>query len=529
MWGSALGHPFAMAAASMRLGMGMMQASQAVWWRCFGLPVGGPETPDVDDRRFRHPLWQTPYFYGLEQQYLLGCRFAEDVLEAAALPAEEQPKARFALEIACEAAAPGNYLWGNPEAQLRALETGGASLVRGASHMLDDMRNRGGLPSLADTSTAQLGKDLAVTPGVVVYRNRLIELIQYVPQTESVHSVPLLCCPAWINRYYILDLSPGRSLVEWAVQHGHTVFVVSYRNPDAELADLTFSDYLTLGPLSAIDAVRRLTGQEQVHLLALCLGGTLAVATMAMLHELKVDALRTCTLVNSHVDFSIPGPLGCFADADAVHAVEQRMAGRGYVLADEMTQAFRMIRSRDLIWQTAIDRWLLGNDPKPADLLVWNEDATNIPGRMQTYYLRKCYQENALAQDRMYLAGKRLNVTRVVTDTYVVGAHSDHIVPWHSSYKTTQILAGDVRYVLADAGHIGSIVHPPGPKARYYHADAQPADPDAWLKLATCTQGSWWSDWIAWLSQRSGEKIAADSRACAGPNLGTAPGAYVFS
>ncbi|MBW3616116.1 MAG: alpha/beta fold hydrolase, partial [Actinobacteria bacterium] len=359
-----------------------------------------------------------------------------------------------------------------------------------------------------DTSPFRLGENLASTPGRVVYRNALMELIQYAPQTETVHEVPLLVCPPWINKYYILDLSPGRSFVEWAVQHGHTVFAISYRNPDSAMADWRLDDYLLNGPRAALDVIEDITGSREVNIAALCVGGTLTAMLMAWLAEAGEQRVRSATLLNTLLDFADPGALGLFTDEASVDALVEQMDATGYLDASAMAGTFDVLRANDLIWNYVSRNWLLGESPPAFDILTWNADATRLPKALHAFYLRACYVENQLARGVLELAGLPVRLDKVTGDVFVVAAQNDHIVPWRSAYRATQLLAGEVEFVLTSAGHIAGVVNPPSPKSRHWvgshPSEPHPASPDDWLRAAEQRDGSWWETWTAWAAERGG-------------------------
>jgi polyhydroxyalkanoate synthase subunit PhaC len=334
----------------------------------------------------------------------------------------------------------------------------------GARNCLDDLRHNRGRPRQVDTSSFKLGENMAATPSKVVFRNDLIELLQYVPQTDEVHAVPLLASPPWINKYYIMDLAAGRSLIEWAVQHGRTVFAISYRNPDASMSGITMDDYATDGMRAALDAVSEITGSETVDIIAVCLGGALATMTAAQLAGSGKDRIGTLTLINTLLDYTEPGQLGRFVDEGTIVKLERRMARKGYLDGADMGGAFNALRANDLIFGYVVSNWLMGKQPPAFDLLAWNEDSTRLPAAMHSWYLRSCYMENQLANGTMVLGGQRLDLGAVTQDTYIVAAERDHIVPWRSSYQTTRLLGGNMRFMLVSGGHIAGIVSPPDPK-----------------------------------------------------------------
>lgn len=464
-------------------------------------------------------------------------RRLRDLVTAVAADPQLSPAARrklgFLAEQAVAATAPENWPWSNPAVLRTALDTGGRSLLRGARNALRDLSTNGGLPRQTPAPGPVPGRDLASTPGAVVFRNRLVEVIQYAPRTQRVHAVPLLVSPPWVNKYYVLDLVPGRSLVEWAVAHGHTVFTISYRNPDASLRDLTLSDYLCDGLLAALDVVTEITGAPEVNVAALCLGGTLAAAAAAWHAARGERRIRSLTLLNTLLDFTEPGPLGAFIDAPALARLERALARTGYLPAASMKTVFDLLRSRDLLWGYAVSGWLLGEDPPPSDLLAWNADATRMPAATALEYLRSCYLENRLAEGTLELAGERLDLGAVRLDSYVVGAVADHIAPWGSVHAGARLLGGPVRFVLTTAGHTAGVVNPPASAARRRHwtgAALADDDPAHWRATATERLGSWWPDWTEWLGVRAGEPVAPPpTGSAAHPPIEPAPGSYVLA
>ncbi|MCX6467216.1 MAG: alpha/beta fold hydrolase [Pseudonocardiales bacterium] len=508
------------------------RATLAAFSRGLGGHGEGPAPLPEKDRRYADPAWEgNAYYYLLRQQHAL---FAEH-LRALSADVELSPTSRrkidFLVGQVVEATSPVNWPWSNPTMLKKALETGGHSLLRGARNVLRDTVGSAGMPRQTTPGEFEVGRDLAATPGSVVYRNRLVELIQYAPQTERVHEIPLLLSPPWINKYYIMDLAPGKSLVEWAVQHGHTVFVLSYRDPDESLRDVTMSDYLREGPLAALDVVQEITGAEKVNVAALCLGGTLAAATAAWLAARGDDRINSITLMNTLLDFTEPGMLGVFTDETTVARLERSMRRTGYLPASSMKTTFDLLRATDLVWNYVINDWLLGEEPAAFDMLAWNADSTRMPAAMQAEYLRSCYLENRLVEGKMELAGERLDLGAVTQDAYVVSAEADHIAPWRSVYSGLRHLGGTVRFVLSNSGHIAGVVNPPSPKSRHWFGEGAelPARADDWREDAGEHRASWWEDWTPWIAERAGEqqeppRIGSDAH----PVLGAAPGTYVL-
>jgi polyhydroxyalkanoate synthase len=516
-------------AATQRLTADLTSAWVSAGLTAFGAPAEPVVEPERRDRRFADPEWtRDPRYFLLGQGYLLWSRWLMELVDAADVDGPTKLKAEFAVRGMVDALAPTNVLLGNPKALRRAWETGGASVVRGAANMLSDVLTNNGRPRQVDTSGFEVGRNLAATKGKVVFRNHLMELLQYEPQTESTYEVPLLLSPPWINKYYVMDLAPGRSFAEWAVQHGHTVFAISYRNPDADMRDVALDDYLVHGPHAALDVIADITGSRQVNIVALCLGGTLTTALLAHLAHRGEDRVRTATLLNTLTDFSEPGALGTFTDSRTVRGLAKKMADRGYLDGGEMALTFDLLRANDLIWNYVASNWLMGEQPPAFDILAWNADTTRMPAKMHEFYLRHCYGENELARGEMELAGTPLDMGEVREEIYLLSAKEDHIAPWTSSYKATQLFGGPVRFVLSSAGHVAGIVNPPGPKARHWTREDTPPDPREWLAGATEQQGSWWEDWTRWIAERAGERREPPPTGSATyPPLGDAPGTYV--
>jgi polyhydroxyalkanoate synthase len=535
--GEALGRatlqPTTYTSAAIKHATGLGAATLTSAARLIGRRPAGPRSPEPRDARFSDTAWQNnPFYFGLMQLYLLNRELLTDLVADAALPNHQQAKAVMAAGLLCDALAPTNALVGNPEALRTAWRTRGASLAGGLRNFMHDLIYNDGWPTQVDVRPFVVGKNLAAAPGKVVFRNELIELIQYAPTTETVHEIPLLLCPPWINKYYIFDLAPGKSLVEWALSQGMTTFAISYRNPDGAQRDLSFADYMTLGPRAALDVVRAITGAPTVNTLSACIGGTLTTALLAYLEAIgESEIVNSSTVLNCLVDHEDAGTLSAvYADEETLAGIERKMADKGYLDAEDMAHTFDLLRANDLVFRYLRSNWLNGVTPAPFDMLAWNNDSTRMPARMQTEYLRSCWIENALARDEMVLKGKRLKVSEIDTDTYVVAAVDDHIVPWRSSYKTTQLLRGQTRFVLSSSGHIAGIINPPSPKARLWTNDQTGTDPDTWLEEATKSEQTWWQDWAEWIGTRSGARIPPPTIGNADhPALCDAPGEYVHA
>ncbi len=524
------GNPAVFSWPVLKYGMRSAQAAVTAALRSMGLNREDPVEPG-EDPRFSDPAWTSnPLFYLVRQQHDLLEGFLHDLLDRADVDEVTRRKADFALRQVLDAAAPTNWLPTNPVALKKAFDTGGLSLVRGARNVLRDLVTNKGKPRQVTPGQFRPGHELAATPGSVVFRNRLIELIQYEPQTETVHTVPLLFSPPWINKYYIMDLAPGKSLVEWAVQHGHTCFMISYRNPDDTLAELTMSDYLREGPLAALEVVEEITGAQQANLAGLCLGGTLATATLAWLAARGKDRVASLTVMNTLLDFTVPGQLGVFTDEATIQRLDRIMARKGYLPADSMATTFNLLRARDLVWNYVVNDWLLGEDPAPFDILSWNSDSTRMPAAMQTEYLRSLYLENRLAKGELELAGQRLDLTRISQDSYFVSAERDHIAPWTAVYESARLPGGAVRFMLSNSGHIAGVVNPPNPKSKHWvgAADTLPEDPEVWREQATEVAKSWWEDWTPWIAGQGGaRRTPPPMGSTRHPPLEAAPGSYV--
>jgi polyhydroxyalkanoate synthase len=522
-------NPSAVGAVALRAATDAGLAAAATVLRALGVSMDGPAAPDRRDRRFADEAWtrEAPWF-GLQQAYLLWSRSMYALVDAAKLDGPDRLKAEFAVRIIVDALAPTNSLLGNPTALRRAARTSGLSALAGWANMVSDVLTNHGRPRQVDTSPFRIGENLAATPGKVVFRNHLMELLQYEPQTETTYAVPLLLSPPWINKYYVMDLAPGRSFAEWAVRQGHTVFAISYRNPDATMRDTALDDYLLHGPHTAIDVMSAITGSPKVNVVGLCLGGTLTAMLLAHLAHEGEDRIQSATLLNTLIDFSEPGMLGSFTDPRAVRRLAKRMSDTGVLEGRDMSLTFDLLRANDLIWNYVASSWLMGEPPPAFDILAWNADSTRMPAAMHSFYLRHCYGENQLARGKMELAGTPLHLDEIKEDVYLLAAKEDHIVPWTSAYAATQLLGGPVRFVLSSSGHIAGIVNPPNPKSRHWTNDATTGDPQAWREGAVEHSDTWWHDWTAWIAERAGERGAPPSLGGVDfPPLADAPGTYV--
>ena len=531
---STVAHPVAPAKAALHLGTTLAQIPFVAARRYLGRPADAPVVVDPKDRRFAAAAWDAnPAFYALRLAYLATADFARDVVTKAELEEDSARKAEIAVNLLIDAFAPTNFLATNPAALERAFETAGGSLFKGARQFLDDVRHNGGKPRQVDTSGFTVGGNLACTPGHVVYRNDLMELIQYDPQTEQVHTVPLLCSPPWINKYYIMDLAPNRSFIEWAVKHGRTVFAISYRNSSKEMAGTTMDDYLINGPHIALDVIEEITGAETIDIVGLCLGGAMTAITAAYLTQAGDSRVGTLTLLNTMLDYTNPGALKAFTDAKTVDRLEKKMKKSGILEGESMAGTFDVLRANDLIFNYVVSNWLLGQPPPAFDILAWNADSTKMPSAMHAFYLRNFYVENNLAKGALQLGGQTIDLSVIKNPTYVVSAINDHIVPWDSAYKTVNLVSGPVRFVLGSGGHIAGIVSPPGPKAWHQVSESETELPDVaadWQSTATRKQGSWWEDWTVWSDAHAGPMRKPPRTGSRKHKvLETAPGSYVHT
>jgi polyhydroxyalkanoate synthase subunit PhaC len=463
------------------------------------------------DQRFADRAWQlNPLFRAVAESYVQTVQWADDLIETSHASELHRNKARFAVDMMLDAVAPTNLPWANPAVWKEAFDTGGQSLVAGAAHFVDDLIHNGGRPRQVDTAPFAVGENMAATPCRVVMRNDLIELLMYEPQTDLVHAQPILCSPPWINKYYIMDLAPGRSFIEYAVQHGFTVFCISYRNPDASMRGVSWDDYLRLGLIAALDEVSAITHEPVANIVGLCLGGTMSTIGLAHLAA-KGDSKRVgwMTLTNTLVDFSVPGTLGVFADRDSVSRLEKSLQKLGYLEGSTMAQTFDWLRGNDLVWSYVVSNWYMGKVPAAFDLLAWNSDSTNMPARMHTQYLRACYVDNLLVRPDAFRIGETpIDLRKIKQPLYVLGAENDHIAPWKGSYLISQHVGGEVRYTLTSSGHVAGIVNPPGNAKSGYWTRPQTKrgmDAETWRSGAERVQGSWWDDWVAWAAPRSGK------------------------
>ncbi len=500
--------------AQMRLWQSHAELWQNTWRRFLGEDVGPVVAPEPGDRRFKDEAWeQSQVFDFLKQSYLITAYWAKEMASNAEdVDAHTRRKAEFYVEQLANALSPSNFAVTNPEVLRLTMESNGENLVEGLKKLAQDLRDGdGGLRiRQTDLTAFEVGKNMALSPGKVVFQNELMQLIQYAPTTEQVHQRPLLIVPPWINKFYILDLNEKKSFIRWAVAQGLTVFVISWVNPDERLAQRGFADYMKIGVLGALDAVEQATGQKKVNTIGYCIGGTMLAATAAYMAAHKDKRIASATFFTTQVDFEEAGDLLVFVDKDMVAGVEDDMATRGYLDGKKMATAFNMLRSNDLIWSYVVNNYLKGKDPMPFDLLFWNSDSTRMPAATHSQYLRGCYLNNDMSQGRMELDGTTIDLKQITIPVYNLAAREDHIAPLPSVFKIGRFLGGDTRLVVAGSGHIAGVVNPPeAGKYQYWTNDGDVETLEKWLDGATEHPGSWWPDWISWLKKRSGKLIPA--------------------
>jgi polyhydroxyalkanoate synthase len=487
--------------------------------------------PDAKDKRFDDPSWKTnPFYKAMLQTYLLWRQSLNNLVDHADLPSQDADRARFALSLYTEAVAPTNTLLGNPAAVKKLYETGGTSAVRGLTHMIEDLARNGGLPSQVDMKAFEVGKNLAISKGAVVFKNEVLELIQYAPHTETVHSRPLLSVPPQINKFYIFDLSPGKSLVEYLTHNGFSVFAISWRNPTVKQRDWGVGTYVQ-AVLDASDVIRDITGQDAINVAGACAGGmtqALALGHLAAKGDRRINA---ATFMVTVLDSSVESTMGLFATPETVEVAKALSKARGVLEGQEMARVFAWLRPNDLIWNYWANNYLVGNDPAAFDILYWNNDTTRLPSKFHIELMNFALKNPLVKAGGFKVLGTPIDLSRVKVDTFITAGVTDHITPWQGCYATTELLGGKPEFILSSAGHIQSILNPPGnPKAKYYTGDEYPANAEQWLARAEQRAGSWWDRWRDWLGERSGERVPARTSLGSAryPASAPAPGTYVF-
>ncbi len=525
----------------------LMEAQVALWqdymtlWqnttrRMLGETTDPVIAPEPDDWRFRDGAWtENNLFDFVKQSYLLTARWLQDsVRDVEGLDEQSAKKVDFYTRQFIDAMAPTNFAMTNPEVLRETFESKGENLLKGLQNLLADLEaGEGQLKiKMVESDAFVIGESIAMTPGKVVFQNDLVQLIQYSPTTEKVYKTPLLIIPPWINKYYVLDLREKNSFVKWAVAQGFTIFVVSWVNPDAGLAEKSFEDYMVEGPLACLGAVEKATGEKNINVIGYCLGGTLLASTLAYMAARKKNPqkVKTATYFASMVDFTEAGELSVFIDEEQLAMLEERMNERGYLEGSEMATTFNMLRANDLIWSFVINNYLKGKDPFPFDLLFWNSDSTRMPAAMHGFYLRNMYLENKLAEPGgITLKKTGIDLRKIKTPTFILSTREDHIAPWKSTYAATQLYQGPITFCLAESGHIAGVINPPaGNKYGYWTNTDTPPNPDDWFESAAEHAGSWWPEWAKWIKKQSGAKVPART-----PGDGKlkviedAPGSYV--
>jgi polyhydroxyalkanoate synthase subunit PhaC len=526
--------PSQMAQAQMKLWQDYASLWQHTAERMMGKPSDPIAEPEKGDRRFKDDAWNEEMVFDyIKQSYLLSARWMQSTVNGVeGLDPKTARKVDFYTRQFVDALAPSNFVMTNPEVLRTTVESGGENLINGLRNLLEDLeRGKGKLAiRMTDTDAFKIGENIAVTPGKVVHQNKLMQLIQYAPSTDKVARRPLMIIPPWINKYYILDLREKNSFIKWAVDQGHTVFVLSWVNPDETLSNATFEDYITYGPLAALDAIEKATGEKEVNAIGYCLGGTLLACTLAIMKARKDERTKSATYFTTMIDFADSGELGVFIDEEQLASLEAEMSKKGYLEGSSMATSFNMLRANDLIWSFVVSNYLLGKDPFPFDLLYWNSDSTRMPAAMHIYYLRNMYQENRLVEPGgLTLLDTPIDLRTITVPSFILSTKEDHIAPWQSTYSATGIYGGPVTFCLSGSGHIAGVVNPPSAN-KYCHwtSSRKTKSPEAWLKGAKQNDGSWWPEWQAWVSKNAGGKVNPREPGAGDlPVLEDAPGSYV--
>ncbi len=483
----------------------------------------------AQDKRFDNPTWLDSFFTGVAALYVLNAKTLNAMTDAVQTDPKTHARLKFMVQQWIDATSPTNFFATNPEVQKKMLESQGESLRSGIENLVQDMRK--GRISQTDETAFEIGKNVAVTPGEVVFQNKVLQLIQYKPTTEKVGAIPILFVPPSINKFYIMDLQQSTSLVKFTVDQGNTLFLVSWINDQDEHSQLTWDDYITDGVLKAIDVVLDITGQPKTNVLGFCIGGTIAATALAHLAARQVEKVNSFTLMTSLLDFGNTGVLDVFIDEQHVQMREQQLSKGGLMKGSELSSTFSFLRPNDLVWNYVVNNYLKGEKPMPFDLLYWNSDSTNLPGPFFTWYLRNMYLENNLVKkNRLTVAGQKMDLSRITVPVYAMGAREDHIVPWDAAWHSAQALGGPKRFVLGASGHIAGSINPASKNKRnFWVNEAAASSPEEWLDGATEVPGSWWNDWAKWLERQRGGLIDAPARMGNSrfPPSGAAPGSYV--
>lgn len=517
MMGNMMANPYQLAQTQMNLAWDYFSLWQHSALRLMGVQGAPVAAPNKGDNRFKDAEWEQNFLFDfIKQSYLITSRHINEAVgKVDGLDEISKKKVNFFTRQFIDALSPSNFAVTNPAVLRETINSKGQNLLNGFNNLLRDIEAGEGQlrVKMTDTEAFELGKNVATTPGKVVFQNELIQLLQFNPTTTKQFKRPLLILPPWINKYYILDLRPTNSFIKWATDQGHTVFCVSWVNPDAKLAELGFEDYVRLGSMAALDAVCEQTGEKEVNTIGYCLGGTLLGSTMAYMTAKKDKRIASATFFVALLDFSNPGELGVFIDEEQVASLEKKMEARGYLEGAEMAGTFNMLRSNDLIWSFVVNNYLMGKEPFPFDLLFWNSDSTRMPCKMHSFYLRNMYMNNLLRKPGgITLLDTPIDLSKVKTPSYFISTIDDHIAPWKGTYLGSGALGGPVRFVLGGSGHIAGIVNPPSANKYGYwtnNAKTNPESPDEWFAGARQHEGSWWTDWQKWITDLNGDKVPA--------------------
>lgn len=530
VWTRMLSNPQEMMAAQVKMGTSLAEA----WAKMLTSP--SEDEQPVRDRRFADPVWSTdPMSRAYRDAFLTLESSMGELLDQMTEDSRDDMRVSFYTRQAISALSPANFLATNAAARNKLMESGGDSLLSGLENMLDDLERGDGRLDIAtnDPQAFEVGVDLATTEGEVVFQNELMQLIQYHPRTETQHKIPLLFVPAWINKFYIMDMQPKNSLIRYALDQGHSVFVISWANPTKAHADLDFTDYMRLGPLTALDAIRDITGEKKANVLGFCIGGILVTAMLGYLAAKGDDRINAATTLATMVDFKDVGEIGVFIDDDRLEILRAHMEEKGYLESHHLQDMFSMLRENDLIWSFYEANYLQGNKPRAFDLLYWNSDSTRLPKAMLLWYLSEIYLQNKLSQPGgLEMNGEKIDIRKVKTPVFVLATVDDHIAPWTSIYPATGLFGGDVEFVLGGSGHIAGVINPPSSsrqKYGYRTAASYPTDPQAFLEAAEAHQGSWWPHWTEWLAGHDDEMVPARKPKTRGKykSIEAAPGSYV--
>lgn len=520
----------------MEIQAGFAQDWTQLWQESMSKFMGAATQPTIKptkgDRRFKAHEWQeSAVFDFIKQSYLLTCNHIEKTLDnATELDDKQKQKLRFQTKLFTNAMSPTNFMMTNPEVLSETMKTGGENLVKGFQNLLEDLERGGGSLNISTTNyeSFKLGENIAVTKGSIIYQNDLMQLIQYEAKTEKVHKTPMLIIPPWINKYYILDLREGNSLIEWAVEQGHSVFIISWVNPTAKLAKKQFEDYMDEGILAALDQIEKATGEKQTNAVGYCLGGTLLATTLAYLSNIKQEKrIKSATFLTTLLDFEHAGDMKLFLDDDQLERLDEMMDKHGILDGKEMQKTFALMRANDLIWSFVVNNYLMGREPFPFDLLYWNDDCTNMPAAMHRFYLRNMYRDNKLIEaGGISMKGEAIDLSKIKTPCHFISAKEDHIAPWNATYEGVELIGSEnVSFTLSASGHIAGVVNPPHKNKYCYWSNSKlPDDYNQWLSDATQHDGSWWPAWNDWVCAFSSSKV--DARKIS-QELEPAPGSYV--